>query len=103
MYVALSIKRKLRLERLCIERLFSYAKFNKSTIQSRLDVENFTKNVFLKMTEKFTVDEEPLGRLFQAAGVVINQEYKPRDPNSSGNGCGLLTTTLSKSVSKLAG
>ena len=35
-----------------LERLFSCAKFLKTSIQSRMDPENFTRNYFLKMTEE---------------------------------------------------
>ena len=35
-----------------IERAFSYAKYLKKDIQSRLKTENFTRNVFLKLTEE---------------------------------------------------
>ena len=38
-----------------LERFFSYAKFLKTSFQSRKDPENFTRNVFLKMTEELNL------------------------------------------------
>ena len=38
-----------------MERLFSYAKFLKISIQIRMDPEIFTRNVFLKMTEELNL------------------------------------------------
>ena len=50
-----------------LERLFSYAKFLKTSIQSRMDAENFSRNVFLKMTEELNTD----GRINTALTPVV--------------------------------
>ena len=47
-----AILRSIPLSNADTERAFSYAKYFKTDIQSRLDTENFTRNVFLKLTEE---------------------------------------------------
>ena len=52
-----------------LERLFSHAKFLKTSIQSRMDPGNFTRNVFLKITEELNL----VVRMNTAAPNVLTQ------------------------------